>query len=119
MSRLLVGVFETPWTADAALDEAYRRDDLKVITSNLWAPMRFSARHQNSSQELSVRGAFTPNGLSVPVSRTVLVTLRDGSALAVEKLIIQKKEGAQVFGFPLAKNLRVHGLPTLESFVAR
>jgi hypothetical protein len=114
ISLLLVGVFETPWSARAALEEAYRRNDLQVITPNRWWPIQFSymGDQEPPSNQLGIQG------VSVPVDRTVLFSYRAGSAFLIESLTITKSDGSQhTVQFPIARDLRRHGVPTISIVV--
>lgn len=116
VSLLLVGVFETSWSARAALNEAYGRSDLQAITSNRWVGMRLSNVTQGEEplKELGIQG------LSVPVNQTVVFTYRGGSAFVIESLTIVEPGGSQYrVQFPIGTNLRLHGLPTMENVVVR
>jgi len=111
ISRFLFGVFETPWSTHAALEEAYRRNDLQVITTNRWVPMQFSymGDQEPSSNQLGIQG------VSVPLDRTVLFSYRAGSAFLIESLTITKSDGSQhTVQFPVARDLHRHGVPTIS-----
>lgn len=110
VSRLLLGGFETPWSAGAVLEEAYRRNDLQTITANRWDPMQFSymGDSQPPSNQLGIQG------VSVPVDQTVLFTYRAGSVFLIESITITKSDGAQhTVEFPIARDLHRQGVPTI------
>ncbi len=114
ISMVLVGVFETPWSARAALEEAYRRNDLRIIQTNRWVPMQFSymGDQEPPSNQLGIQG------VSVPVDRTVLFSYRAGSAFLIESLTITKSDGSQhIVQFPIARDLDRHGVPTISIVV--
>jgi len=116
ISRLLVGVFETPWSASAVLQAAYSRADFRVITANRWTGMHFG--YEEGSDHLS--GRLTIQGQVVPIDRTVLVTYRAGSAFPVESLTVQAADGSQhTVRFPIAIALRMLGVPTVEGVPVR
>lgn len=115
ISKFLVGVFETPWSASAVLKEVYRRNDLQLITANRWCPMQF---HYMGDQE-PLSNQLVIQGISVPVDRTVLFSYRAGSAFVVESLTITKSDGSQhTIQFPIARDLRQHGVPTISIVVS-
>ena len=113
LSKQLVGVFQRPWSANAALKRAYARDDLHVLTphegqitlpggDDKGEPVLFVSREQ------------------VPVDRTVLFTYRSGSALAVESFAFkQKRRPKRTVRFPIAAALHRDDLPTLEEIMVR
>jgi hypothetical protein len=112
VDRLLVGVFERPWSAGSATRAAYRRPDLSAITGNRWAPLRFEALEGQTSPPTQ----FRINSSTLPVQRTVLFTYRDGRAFAIERLTLSNQDGSQhTIDFPIAGELRRGGIPTIDS----
>jgi hypothetical protein len=108
VNALLVGVFDAPHSANAALEMAYRRNDLISITSNHWVGMKFS----------DPSGQLTIQGFPMPTDRTVLFTLRGNTALVIEQITINEVDGTQrVVQFPVARALHQRGTATISNIV--
>lgn len=110
-SKLLSGVFEARWSAQNALNAAYRRNDLQAITANRWSDWRFKYDAQGlPNNRLHIQGT------QVPIDKTLLVAYLDGKALPVQKLLISMNDGTeQTVIFPLASNLAAQGVPTVNT----
>jgi hypothetical protein len=111
ISMYFTGVFETPWSARAALRAAYRRGGFEAITMNRWGGMLLKAE----PEAINVGGAPPGPGTQVDPARTILFTIRDGRALIVRKLVLRGADGVEhAYEFPLAARLRERGTPTIE-----
>jgi hypothetical protein len=111
-SRLLGGVFETPWSTIAAIGLEYRRTDVHAVAGSRWSPLRFAFAAGPGGNELRVQGA------AVPVRRTVVFTYRDGSVLPAESLRFERREGgARTVPLPAGGALRAAGVPAIGALV--
>jgi hypothetical protein len=128
VNMLLFGVFDMPFATRSMLERAYHRRDLEIINSNHWAPIQFSLPPEQVPQNpqkrtwkperLKIVGTSTPNGAIVPVKDIVIVTYRKQKAYTIERLTLKNSDGSQHrVDFPIVRNLRQHGLPTLENVV--
>jgi hypothetical protein len=122
ISRFLVGVFETSWSARAVLVELYSRTDFEVITSNRWVPLSLDLDGRSPpDQRLRVAGAGGYGSVvEVPLSRAVLFRYRGGEVAIVDSLTIVGGDGTQrTARFPLTQGLRGRDLLTEELVIHR
>jgi hypothetical protein len=88
-SRLLSGVFETPWSTIAAVGLEYRRTDVHAVAGSRWSPLRFAlvSGRAGTGDELRIQG------VTVPIERTVMFTYRDGSVLPIPSVSLEAAGG--------------------------
>jgi hypothetical protein len=109
-SRVIFGVFETPWSASSALNAAYRRTDLKAIATHRWARMQVRYDTERPPDE-----RLQVQGYPAPVEKTLMLTYQNGSAYLVEDLTIVKSDGSEYdVQFPLARDLIARGVPSIS-----
>lgn len=113
--RLLAGVFETPWSAHAALAAAYRRRDLKVVITNRWVDWRFTF---DAMAPLNYR--LKIQTVPVPIDKTLIIASENGRALPVKSLSIVMQDGSRnAVAFPIAEDLAKHGVQVLETLTVQ
>jgi hypothetical protein len=132
------GVLEAPWAGCPELREAYQRNDLIILATNRWVPMKFSYMRSTDSassfdnlvscQRQSGRAkiTFPPpssvmalhiNDTYIPLDKAVLFTYKDGQATVIESLVLQDAAGLQqAVQFPVGKALRHNGIPTIDGY---
>lgn len=128
----LSGVFESSWSACAAFEAAYRRDDFQVIVSNRWAPPQVSVTTEshNSPKYLDCRYQPTIHvpsqspqakllyiqGRYIDPEQAILLTYQNGQAQLIESLTITDMNGSQQrVEFPIARTLRAAGTPSIDT----
>lgn len=129
------GVLEAPWAGCPELRAAYQRNDLIILATNRWIPMKFSYLPSTNSpasfeslvscprQTDQTKIAFPwpgsamvlyINNTSIPLDKAVLFTYQNGKATAIESLLIKDADGMErVVQFPVGKTLRLHGISTI------
>jgi hypothetical protein len=111
--RFLSGVFESNWSAMAALHAAYHRLDLNAIVTTRWADWRF-ALDGNDSLRIQIQD------FSVPIAKTLIVAYENGRALPIKSLSIVMTDGStSVVTFPIAENLARDGVPVMETLTVQ
>jgi hypothetical protein len=132
------GVLEAPWAGCPELREAYQRNDLIILSTNRWVPMKFSyvrstdraisADNLVSCQRESRRTKITfplassvmalhINGIYIPLDKAVLFTYKDGQATVISSLAIQEAgKLQQEVEFPVGMALRRNGIPTIDRY---
>src|SRR5262249_16243174 len=119
--------------------EAYQRDDLLILSTNRWLPIKFSYEHRRDSltspenltscgrysQETKVN--FPPassdmalyiNDIYMPLDKAVLFTYQNGKAAGVETLTMADGDGLQrLVQLPVGQTLRRVGIPTVSTLV--
>jgi hypothetical protein len=109
--KLLVGIFEAPWSAEEALKARYRRGDIHAIVSNRWGEWRVSYFNDGATAErLQIQD--TP----VPLDRALVVTYENAEAKPVESLLLTTESGeTRTINLPLAQQLSTRGVITAKT----
>jgi hypothetical protein len=110
-SRLLSGVFETSWSAAAAIELEYRRTDIHAVAGSRWSPARFAVGAGGDGTELRVQN------VAVPLERALVFTYQGGAVLPIESLRREGDLGA--LALPVGRALAASGAPTIGSVVVR
>lgn len=110
---LMTGVFETPWSSNDAIQQAYRRSDLQSLASNKWSPIVISQQTAQPLGQVVLRVEGTP----IPLDRTIFFSYHKGQIQIYEMLAITQKSGRpQLIPLPLAQRLRHEkGLQTVTT----
>jgi hypothetical protein len=113
-SRLLGGVFETPWSTRAAVETEYRRTDVEAVAGSRWVPLRFELVGARAASP----GELRVQGVAVPIERTVMFTYRDGAVLPIESLSFQAVDGERrTLHVPASDALRAGGARTIGNLL--
>ncbi|HEY8739053.1 MAG TPA: hypothetical protein VIN56_00485, partial [Candidatus Dormibacteraeota bacterium] len=106
LAKAPFGVFETPWSARAAIDSAYRRPDLQVVTMSRWQPMTFAPL---AGDDLLI------DSTRLPPAACLLFTFLGGRLVAIESLDFG---AGHILDLPIAGVLRRRGTPTIVLHVS-
>ncbi len=116
LSRLLFGVFATPWSANARLREAYHRRDVQSTALNPWLGVRIEVVADGATPCGSDRLRF--NGVEVCAERAIPFAYRDGRAWLVERVEIRSDgEPAHEVAFTSVASLAGRGAPAARAVV--
>jgi hypothetical protein len=113
ISKVMTGVFETPWSSSDAIRQAYHRPDLQSLAGNKWSPILISHQTAQPLGQLVLRTQGTP----VLLDRTIFFSYRNGQIQIYEMLALAQKSGPpQLVPLPLAQHLhRQEGLLTVKT----
>jgi hypothetical protein len=101
---LLAGGFETPWSSHALIYLAVHRRDLKPVTMNRWAGMRFD--YTRGAKQISVQGA------NAPLDRILVFTFDGSKMVVIERIVLQSPSGSLTFvELPLGERMASIGIP--------
>lgn len=105
VDRLLFGVLEIPYAAEAALRMAYRRTDIGVLTSHHWSN-GLSIKALDDPQALEI------NGTTVELSSLIMFTIRDRQVILGDSLVLTDETGAIMgeYSLPLAHDVGSSGV---------
>lgn len=103
-NKLLFGVFETTWSAEAGLNNLYQRTDLKTIVINRWTKWEFIYKNDLI---LNIQGN------DYAIAKILFITYKGKTAFVVDKIIVESKDAStQEVVFPIARHLKLNGVVT-------
>lgn len=108
LARLMVGIFETNWSSEAAFKVAYHRQEMHFITANRWVPFTFS--YKKGADSIGIKGQ------SVPIADLLVFTYHNEQALPIESItFIQPDGGTETIQLPLVHALKNKGVETMTN----
>jgi hypothetical protein len=110
LDRYLMGLFENPWSASAALSMEYRQQGINAVASHRWDRLHFTDLVRSPSGQIE---SLVVQGSEVPVSSLIAFTFREGEVILLDPLVFDASNGDKVtVDLPLVKRYYSAGAKT-------
>lgn len=110
LDRYLLGVFETPWSASAAVRMEYRQQNINAVASHHWDHLHFTDLVRSPSGQIE---SLVVQGSEVPVRSLIAFTFREGEVILLDPLVFEASNGDKVtVDLPLVKRYYSAGAKT-------